>query len=61
MVDHDTWTFDLKAANRDGSPQWMRLYNARRAYDMQSLQPSSWTRLVREMATNDALFDSFYR
>ncbi len=61
VVDHDTWTMDLKAANRDGRPQWMRLYSARRAYNMPSLTPSSWTRLVRDMATNDNVFDSFYR
>ncbi|KAE8749617.1 hypothetical protein FOCC_FOCC003605 [Frankliniella occidentalis] len=61
VLDHDTWTMDLKAANREGSPQWMRLYSARRAYDMASLTPASWTKLVRDMATNDDLFDSFYR
>lgn len=61
VVDHDTWAMDLKAANREGTPEWMRLYNARRAYGLSSLSPVSWTRFVRDMATNDNLFDAFYK
>ncbi|XP_034251961.1 sphingomyelin phosphodiesterase-like isoform X1 [Thrips palmi] len=61
VVDHDTWTMDLKAANREGTPEWMRLYSAAKAYNLPSLTPSSWTRLVRDMASNDALFDEFYK
>ncbi|KAK5643667.1 hypothetical protein RI129_007512 [Pyrocoelia pectoralis] len=59
VVDHETWIMDLDEANND-SPQWFRLYSAKRAYNISSLGPSEWNKLIYAMVKDDRLFQLFY-
>ncbi|KAJ8986281.1 hypothetical protein NQ317_009991 [Molorchus minor] len=62
VLDHETWTMDLAKANEGSNePEWFKLYTARDAYQMKSLAPSEWNRLIEEMTDNRQLFDVFYR
>lgn len=61
-MEHETWTFDLDKANiADNEPHWYKLYSAKDAYQMDSLRPNDWNKLVESMITDEELFQTFYR
>ncbi|KAJ8923617.1 hypothetical protein NQ315_010196 [Exocentrus adspersus] len=62
VLDHETWTMDLAQANEGGNePAWYKLYSAKDAYRMNSLQPAEWNRLIERMVDDSSLFETFYR
>ncbi|XP_035706324.1 sphingomyelin phosphodiesterase isoform X3 [Folsomia candida] len=63
VVDHDTWVTDLGEANRVRARQltWYKLYSAREAYGLSSLNPLQWDELVMSMYENKPLFNLYYR
>uniref|UniRef100_A0A0C9R6Z6 Sphingomyelin phosphodiesterase n=1 Tax=Fopius arisanus TaxID=64838 RepID=A0A0C9R6Z6_9HYME len=61
VIDHETWIMDLEKANARGFPTWRKLYNAKRAYGMQSLQPRDWDALLDKMIDNPNIFYLYYR
>ncbi|XP_063982405.1 sphingomyelin phosphodiesterase-like [Diachasmimorpha longicaudata] len=61
VVDHETWIMNLEEANFYGTPFWWRLYSARDAYDMASLQPSDWNQLIDRMIDDTEIFDVYYK
>ncbi|XP_050298661.1 sphingomyelin phosphodiesterase-like isoform X2 [Anthonomus grandis grandis] len=62
VLDHETWTFDLEKANRPGNrPEWYKLYSAKDTYQMSSLRPAEWNKLLEAMVTDEDLFGIFYR
>lgn len=62
IIDHETWTTDLEKANEgDNKPTWYRLYLARDEYEMNSLEPEEWDKLIKKMFNDDELFDRFYK
>ncbi|KAJ8939980.1 hypothetical protein NQ318_006162 [Aromia moschata] len=49
VLDHETWTMNLKEANEgDNEPKWYKLYSAKDAYEMNSLEPSEWNKLIEK-------------
>ncbi|XP_015127515.1 sphingomyelin phosphodiesterase [Diachasma alloeum] len=61
VVDHETWIMNLEEANLYDSPFWWRLYSARDAYQMASLLPAEWNRLVDRMIDDTEIFDVYYK
>ena len=62
-MDHETWITDLGEANRIRATDltWFKLYSAKEAYGMRSLDPQSWDDLVMRMYDDRRLFDLYYR
>ncbi|CAG8558563.1 7134_t:CDS:2 [Acaulospora morrowiae] len=42
IVNHYTYSMDLKEANRNDKPEWKLLYDAKSLYRLEDLQPKSW-------------------
>lgn len=61
VVDHESWTMNLREANLYGYPIWFKLYSARQAYGMVALRPKDWDELVERMTNEQDLFDLFYK
>uniref|UniRef100_T1IQF8 Sphingomyelin phosphodiesterase n=1 Tax=Strigamia maritima TaxID=126957 RepID=T1IQF8_STRMM len=60
VLDHDNYMMDLKKANQNGEPDWIKLYSAKEAYNMQALQPTNWDKLVKQMVTDNKIFQRYY-
>ena len=62
VLNTETWYLNLTAANSDSAePVWERVYDAKSAYNMPSLLPQEWYNFVTKSATDDQLFDKYYR
>lgn len=61
VIDHETWTMNLREANLYGYPIWFKLYSARQAFGMESLRPQDWDNLVEKMTNEPNLFNLFYK
>ncbi|ERL84609.1 hypothetical protein D910_02037 [Dendroctonus ponderosae] len=61
VVDHETWTMNLKEANIYGYPIWFQLYSARQSFGMDSLRPRDWDDFVERMTNDPKLFELFYK
>lgn len=61
VVDHESWTMNLREANLYGYPIWFKLYSARQAYGMEALRPKDWDDLVERMTNDPKLFELFYK
>lgn len=61
VIDHETWTMNLREANLYGYPIWFKLYSARQAFGMDALRPQDWDELVEKMTNDPKLFDLFYK
>ncbi|KAJ8933382.1 hypothetical protein NQ314_014044 [Rhamnusium bicolor] len=61
VVDHESWTMNLREANLYGYPIWFKLYSARQAFGMDALTPQDWDDLVEKMTSDPKLFDLFYK
>ncbi|KAL9981127.1 hypothetical protein ACROYT_G009791 [Oculina patagonica] len=60
VLNHETYILDLVEANK-GNVQWKLEYSAKDAYGMPSLLPEDWNNLVHRMASNQTLFNTFYK
>jgi len=63
IIDHETWIYDLEAANDNGEeiePEWYKEYSFKEAFEMDSLRPGDLYDLVVRMLTDDDLFQKFY-
>lgn len=63
VVDHETWIADISDANRIRANHlsWFKLYSAKEAYGMTSLNPGTWDDLIMSMYKNKQLFNMYYR
>ncbi|XP_041480574.1 sphingomyelin phosphodiesterase-like isoform X3 [Lytechinus variegatus] len=61
VLDHDNYYLNLTEANLTNKPVWRMEYQAKNAYNMTSLQPSEWNRVVDEMKSNTTIFNQYYR
>lgn len=62
VTDHETWVMNLDEANKPGGyPRWYQEYSAKRAYNMESLLPQEWDRLVHRMMIDDDIFKKYHR
>jgi sphingomyelin phosphodiesterase len=63
VVDHETWITDLGEANRVRAShlKWYKLYSAKEAYGLPSLNPLHWDDLIMSMYKNKGLFNLYYR
>ncbi|XP_071502434.1 sphingomyelin phosphodiesterase-like [Diadema antillarum] len=60
VLDHDNYYLNLTEANLTDKPTWRLEYTAKKAFNMTSLQPSEWGRVVEEMKKNETVFDQYY-
>ncbi|XP_072401244.1 sphingomyelin phosphodiesterase isoform X1 [Diabrotica undecimpunctata] len=61
VVDHESWTMNLREANLYGYPIWFKLYSARQAFGLEALRPKDWDELVTKMTNDPKLFELFYK
>lgn len=63
VLDHETFTMNLTEANNNpnNEPKWSLEYSALKAYNMTSLHPQEWDRVLRLMEDDGVLFDKFHR
>lgn len=63
VLDHETYIMNLTEANThpDEEPEWELEYSAKEAYNMTSLHPEEWDRVLKLMESNDVLFERFYQ
>ncbi|KAK9736131.1 Calcineurin-like phosphoesterase [Popillia japonica] len=61
VIDHESWTMNLREANLYGYPIWFKLYSARQAFGMEALRPQDWDQLVEKMTNEPQLFELFYK
>lgn len=61
VIDHETWTMNLREANLYGYPIWFKLYSARKSYKMDALRPQDWDQLIDKMTNDPQVFDMFYK
>lgn len=61
VIDHETWTMNLREANLYGYPIWFKLYSARKSYQMDALRPQDWHILIDTMTNDPNMFDMFYK
>ena len=61
LLDHETYYFDLKLANRHGQIDIIREYSARKDLKLNDMSPDSWHQYVRKLAQNDSEFQEFKR
>ncbi|KRT83262.1 hypothetical protein AMK59_3221, partial [Oryctes borbonicus] len=61
VMDHESWTMNLREANLYGYPIWFKLYTARQAFGMEALRPQDWDELVEKMTNEPQLFELFYK
>jgi hypothetical protein len=60
-LDHETWVYDLEAANSAGTPSWFKSYSMREEYQLQDLSPKSMAALSANMKSNQTAFDTYLR
>jgi len=62
VVDHETWFLDLKQANADVTelPVWKKLYSAKEAYGLDTLNAQSWSDYVHLIDVDNNEFSKFY-
>lgn len=63
IMDHETWVFDLKEANKNASNeiQWFKLYSGSEAYGLPDVTPESMGTLIEKLATDSSIFKKFYK
>lgn len=64
ITDHETYVYDLAAANEAGSsvlPAFYKEYSAKEAYAVEGFTPANLWEFVKRMAVDDALFRTYYR
>ncbi|CAL4059731.1 unnamed protein product [Meganyctiphanes norvegica] len=62
VIDHTTYSMNLTEANANGlEPIYQERYSAVEAYGVTGLSPASIDNLVTNMATDDALFQTYLR
>ena len=61
VIDHESWTMNLREANLYGYPIWFKLYSARQAFGMDALRPLDWDNLIDRMTNDAKLFELFYK
>jgi len=64
VLESETYIFNMDSANIAGpdvDPSWYKLYTATQDLGMESLLPQEWDKLVRRMAVDDDLFNTFGR
>ncbi|XP_044735214.1 sphingomyelin phosphodiesterase isoform X2 [Chrysoperla carnea] len=61
VIDHESWTMNLREANLYGYPMWYKLYSVRDTYKMRGLRPEDWDEFVQRMTIDPALFDLYYK
>ena len=64
VIDIDTYIFNLTEANEKGEsikPKYFELYNHKQDLEMKSVFPKDFDELANRMATNDTLYDKFFR
>nr|XP_006815535.1 PREDICTED: acid sphingomyelinase-like phosphodiesterase 3a-like [Saccoglossus kowalevskii] len=52
---------NLTDANLTGNTTWFKEYSAKSAFNMTSLLPADWQKVVDTFKKNDTLFQEFYR
>ena len=60
----DTYIFNLTEANINDDeerPEYFKLYNHRADLKMENLFPADFDELARKLATDDALYEQFFR
>jgi len=60
VLDHSTYTMNLTEANLSDKPQWTKEYSAKKAYNLDNLQPNDWNDLLSRFKNNQTLFNTFY-
>ncbi|XP_044749117.1 sphingomyelin phosphodiesterase-like isoform X2 [Coccinella septempunctata] len=61
ILDHETWTMNLEEANKNGDPEWYRLYSARRDLDIETLNPEDWNSYLKKLIDVPDAFYQFYK
>lgn len=61
VLDHQTHVLNLTDINLTDKFTWLDEYTAKDAYQMKSLLPADWDKLIVRMETDDELFQKFYR
>ncbi|XP_059480867.1 sphingomyelin phosphodiesterase isoform X1 [Neocloeon triangulifer] len=61
VLDHENWVMSLKDANLYDYPIWYKLYSAKAAYKMNSLAPQEWDTLLDKFASEQEVFDIYYK
>jgi len=61
VVDHDTYYADLVEANKIDKLEFQHEYNARKAYELKTMSPANWNRLLYRFLEDDELFQLFYK
>ncbi|CAG8524108.1 15455_t:CDS:2 [Acaulospora colombiana] len=61
IVNHYTYSMDLRAANRDDKPEWKLLYDAKSLYGLEDLQPKSWHDLTERFIHDESTYKTFQR
>uniref|UniRef100_T1IYT3 Saposin B-type domain-containing protein n=1 Tax=Strigamia maritima TaxID=126957 RepID=T1IYT3_STRMM len=61
VLDHENYMMDLESANKNGTASWFKLYSAKDSYRMNSMQPTDWDKLVKQMVADDTIFQRYYK
>ncbi|KAG8195711.1 hypothetical protein JTE90_002974 [Oedothorax gibbosus] len=61
VLDHETYYLNLTEANLLGEPRWRMSYSAREEYQLSSLNPDQWNKLLERFLVDDELFQKFSR
>ncbi|CAG0921987.1 unnamed protein product [Notodromas monacha] len=61
VVDHETWIYQLDEANNEGMTTWFKAYSMLEEFRMSDLSPTSYASLGASLATDDVVFDKYYR
>jgi len=60
-LDYETWVMDLEESNRQKTAIWYKLYSAKEAYGLQSMDPQEWRAVYEKMKTDDDLLQQYHR
>lgn len=61
VLDHETYILNLTKANTEGKINWEHEYSAKALYNMTSLYPRDWDRLITRMKTDQTLLNTYNR
>ncbi|XP_070533264.1 sphingomyelin phosphodiesterase-like [Ptychodera flava] len=61
VLEHYTNVLNLTEVNLTDKPRWFREYTAKTAFNMTSLLPSDWQKVIENFKKNDTMFQNFYR
>lgn len=61
VLDFDSYIFDLKVANQQDKPEWIKEYSAKETYNLLSLSPANWNNLIEIMKNNNTVLELFNR